>query len=283
MSTHLLYKKVYIDTNYMTPDSKSTSDFSIELPQTMYFPNDSTVFYIDDICICHSWYTVETNFNDKLYIWIQSANDTSSNILSLDPGNYTGSTLSATIYEKLPKTIGTLSISWEVTYIGKTNNIKISTTTDTVRFHILTPNDLKKKLNGVFSVSYDITNTNDCNELIGNIENDFTEYSKTKPFISQAINLQPIRNIYLHSSSLGNLNNIGPDGSQTVIKKIPVTADYNSFIFDSTVLFNDYNSCSGQTLKKLDFQLKTAQGKLVPLHNIHVSLSIVFSRASPDG
>ena len=96
-------------------------------------------------------------------------------------------------------------------------------------------------------------NFKNCNELIGYIENDFTEYSKTKPFISQSINLQPIRNIYLHSSSLGNLSNIGPDGSQTVIKKIPVTADFNSYIFDQTVMYNDYNSCSGQTLKKLDF------------------------------
>jgi hypothetical protein len=50
------------------------------------------------------------------------------------------------------------------------------------------------------------------------------------------------------------LSNIGPDGSQTVIKKIPVSAEFNSFIFDQTVIANDYNLCSGQTLKKLHFQ-----------------------------
>ena len=82
MASHLMYKKVYVDTNYMTPDSKSTSDFSIELPQTMYFPNDSTVFYIDDLCICHSWYCVEENFNDKLYLWVQAPSDTESFIVT---------------------------------------------------------------------------------------------------------------------------------------------------------------------------------------------------------
>ena len=69
---------------------------------------------------------------------------------------------------------------------------------------------------------------------------------------------------------------------ETVIKKIPVTADYNSFIFDGTVLYNDYNSCSGQTLKKLDFQLRTAKSDIIPLHGENVSFAILFSRAQPD-
>ena len=104
----------------------------------------------------------------------------------------------------------------------------------------------------------------------------------TDTYEAGQLNLQPIRNIYLHSSSLGNLTNIGPDGSQTVIKKIPVTADYNSFIFDETVLYNDYNSCSGQTLKKLDFQLKTAKSDIIPLHGVNISFALVFARAHPD-
>ena len=104
----------------------------------------------------------------------------------------------------------------------------------------------------------------------------------TNTYEAGQLNLQPIRNIYLHSSSLGNLTNIGPDGSQTVIKKIPVTADYNNFIFDETVLWTDYNSCSGQTLKKLDFQLRTARSEIIPLHGVNVSFALVFSRAQPD-
>ena len=58
MSSTLKFKKVYIDTKFKTPDSKSTSDFSIELPETMYFDNNSSVFYIDDVCIPHNWYSI---------------------------------------------------------------------------------------------------------------------------------------------------------------------------------------------------------------------------------
>jgi hypothetical protein len=49
----------------MTPDSTSTSDFSIELPETMYFDNNSSVFYIDDFCLPRSWHTIIENINDE--------------------------------------------------------------------------------------------------------------------------------------------------------------------------------------------------------------------------
>ena len=53
-------------------------------------------------------------------------------------------------------------------------------------------------------------------------------------------------------------------------------------IFDQCVLYNDYNDCSQQTLKTIDFQLKTSRGDIVPLHGVDMSFNIVFSRASPD-
>ncbi len=64
------FKKVYFDTKYKTSDSKSTSDFKVELPETMSFENNS-VFYVDDIAIPHSWYTVE-DLNNKLYVVVYS-------------------------------------------------------------------------------------------------------------------------------------------------------------------------------------------------------------------
>ena len=91
MSSSLKFKKVYIDTKFMSADSNSTSDFNIELPETVYFDNNSSVFYIDDVCIPHSWYTIEKDVNDKLYFaWgAQDGGYTQSFITTLNPGNYT--------------------------------------------------------------------------------------------------------------------------------------------------------------------------------------------------
>ena len=59
-------KKIYVDTRFKTKDSVSNSNFKIELGQSLQFP-ENTVFYIDDICIPHSWSTIEQGLNDKLY------------------------------------------------------------------------------------------------------------------------------------------------------------------------------------------------------------------------
>ena len=294
MSSTLKFKKVYIDTKFMATDSKSTSDFKIELPETMYFDNNSSVFYIDDVCIPHSWYTVEENFNDKLYLYVAKVNTSNppqtvsewSYTVTLTPNVYTGGSLAGHLTTILnaslkgtgkPLPANSVDASFQALYQQATNRINITMapiTNGINRFTILSTKDINNLL--------DITHTSDCNELIGNNELVYKLYSDGNDGYKGVVNLQSIRNIYMHSSSLGNLSNIGPDGSQTVIKKIPVTSEFANYIFDQTVLYNDYNSCSGQTLKKLDFQFKTAKGDIIPLHGLHVSFSLIFSRAHPD-
>jgi hypothetical protein len=277
----------------MTSDSKSTSDFSIELPETMYFDNNSSVFYIDDICVPHSWYTVEKDINDKLYLYVANVagNPLStiqefSYVVTLTPNVYTGGSLAGHLTTILnaslkgpgkPLPSNNLENPFTALYQQSTNTIKITmspTTTGLNRFNILSTKSIKD--------IYNTTNTQDCNELIGNNEIAYKLYSDGNDGFTGFVNLQPFRNLYMHSSALGNLSNIGPDGSQTVIKKIPVTSEFGNYIFDQTVMYNDYNSCSGQTLKKLDFQFKTSRGEVVPLHGLNVAFSIIFSRAQPD-
>jgi hypothetical protein len=209
-------------------------------------------------------------------------------IITLDKGNYTPGDLATELKTKMNTATQSLATNiFDCTYDFKSNRLLItavegSTLSSTFGFYILTPKDLQTRMNGVFSLQYNIKNPMDCNEIIGNFEGYSSFVGKNAVWSGGQVNLQPIRNIYMHSSALGNLSNIGPDGSQTVIKKIPVTSSFNNYIFDQTVMFNDYNSCSGQTLKKLDFQFKTARGEIIPLSGLNVSFSIVFSRAHPD-
>ncbi len=52
-------KKIYISSLQKTVDSASESDFSIDLPTTYLMPDD-TGFYVEDVCLPVSWYTIET-------------------------------------------------------------------------------------------------------------------------------------------------------------------------------------------------------------------------------
>ncbi len=65
-------EKLYIDTRFMTDDSKSTSNFKVQLANTLYFQNNTTCV-IDDISIQHSWTTIEINYNDHLHSNVSNA------------------------------------------------------------------------------------------------------------------------------------------------------------------------------------------------------------------
>ena len=60
-------KKIYVDSKFKTADSISDSNFKFQLPQTCYMPDD-TKFYISDVCIPHTWNTIN-DFN-KNYIYV---------------------------------------------------------------------------------------------------------------------------------------------------------------------------------------------------------------------
>ena len=107
-------------------------------------------------------------------------------------------------------------------------------------------------------------------------------YDSNIPYVSGVLDLQLIRNIYMHSPNLGNFNTIGPNSESTIIKKIPVTSDYNQMIFDAVMVGNDFLDCSKQTWRRLEFQLKNAKGEFINLHGGHVSFSIIFSQMNPN-
>ena len=277
----LKYKKIYIDTRYKTSDSKSTSDFKINLPESISFESN-TCFYIDDITIPHSWTSIE-DFNNKLYLYVSEDGDPDdkySFIITVSNGNYTGADFAIELQNKIRTATNSINTNmFSVSYNIRNNYLTISTGFSGYSYKILTPKDLTTGLNNTFISLYDKTNPNDINEVLSNLEGNSAFYSVASPYISGFLNFQPINNMYLHSGSIGTYNSLSANGDQTVIKKIPVTQDYGVAIHDQCVLFNDFNNCSNQSIRLLEFQLKTARGDLIPLHGCNINFSLIFTRA----
>ena len=62
----LPYSKIYIDTKYRTADSVSSSDFKIELPETLTLP-PNTKAYLTDSTMVNTITTIIKDYNDKIY------------------------------------------------------------------------------------------------------------------------------------------------------------------------------------------------------------------------
>jgi hypothetical protein len=282
----LPYRKIYIDTRYKTDDSKSNSDFYFELEQPLVCPQ-GTVFYMSSISIPHSWTTIEPSLNSRLYFFIFDKTNPVTNfsfIVYLSDGNYIGTDLATEIKTKMNAATGAVNAPFSnlfnVVYDIKTNTIQILITLSNIAFYILTPKDLNDKLAGLFDINYDKNNTFDCNEILGNLEGNSAEYDSNRPFRSNYLNMQAIRNLYLHSS-IGTYTTLArrqKGYDNTIIAHIAVNSNFNEMIFDELNTVNDWLECGGQTLKKLDFQLKTATGEIVPLHGVNMSFALIFSR-----
>ena len=99
-------KKIYIDTRQKTKDSASESDFSIDLPTTLLMPDD-TGFYVEDICLPISWWSIEEGYNDTLFMDVEN----SFKQVQLIPGNYSATEAGAEIIRAINSTSATIKFS----------------------------------------------------------------------------------------------------------------------------------------------------------------------------
>ena len=92
-------KKLYIDSKARTQDSKSTTNFSIDLIESLPMPEDAT-FIVADIIIPHTWYLISPDQNRTLYIKEDLGGGQSGQYLfevTLPYGSYNGPALEAAI------------------------------------------------------------------------------------------------------------------------------------------------------------------------------------------
>ena len=271
-------KKLYIDTKYKTVDSNSNANFRIQLPQTLLMP-DNAVFYVNECCIPHSWYTVETGVNDKFYFHTSDATLTTQNnnyIITLESKNYNGAELATALQTGMNSAATQQSNTFTVSYNAQKQTISIESNYSSVTFRILTAKDIATKRNGLWvGTNYDEKNLHDITGLLNLTEGTSPLYTQASPFTTN-INLQPMRNIYISSPNLNNFNTLSVNGDNTIIKKVQVTADYNQMIFDNLMATNDFLDCSKQTLKTLEFHIKDVDGNFINFHNHHLNFSIIF-------
>lgn len=279
-------KKIYIDSKHRTKDSVSTSHFKYDLPESFLMP-DNCGFYVADVTIPHSWYTIEHGINDRFYLHVSNDN-ANVNIrpnenfaMILDSKQYTGAELATELTAKMTARLTGTAYAGGLTatYSAATQTISIATSFTDMTFKVLTADDIATKRNGEW-VSSDNYNENDpCDinsEMLKLTSGNASYNTHTNPFVSGYLNLQPIRNLYLHSSNIGSYNTIGLYGCRTIIKKIAVSADFNYMIIDNAMAGNDFMDCSRVTMKQLEFRITNEDGKFINLHGANVSFSLIF-------
>ena len=269
MSGSIPIRKVYIDSRFKTRDSKSSSDFTYELVESVQLPGNCHCF-VDDVIIPVSWYNIDENSKNMYVRRFQDLSDTiTDKIVPIEINNHTADTLTDAIQNALNTAFG--GGVFTVTFGDRQLKITITGETNT-EIKLFTDEELKSA-NDWQGPAYDSNNLLSANEILGN----FTIQSITSSsFESGIIDLRRIHNVYISSSNLSTFKTLGPRGESGIIKKCPVTTEYGFTLVDNVVVSHDWTDVSKQLLKTLEFRLTDAYGTTIDLRGMPISFSLIF-------
>ena len=225
-------KKLYIDTRLKSPDSKSNSNFSVDLPTTLLMP-DNTVFYVDDVTIPVSWYNIDEN-NNNIYVQFKFDGDPTPvyRQKTFAVGNYSILSLAAALEQAIEYMLlvaGHGSLGVTATPLIDNNTIRITTSQSGWQFKILSDKELEQTSHNFARPFASI------NSVISNQQADLATTLTIGP-----IDLHQVRNVYIHSPNLATYSTLSLSGARDIIKKVPVNANYNELIFNNIMVAQDY-------------------------------------------
>ena len=269
--------RVLIDSRFRTPDSKSTSDFRVELPEGLQM-GEQMACVTCDISLPVTWYTIETNVNDKLYFRIYEEEDGvityKDYIMQLPSRNYNRTQVAETLTAGFLAMNVPLSASEDIFR----NEIRIFLpTTSPLSFMIFTNTDLRSRCNNTWLGEYYIpSNPQSINDMLANSERDMKRYDALNRFQSGRFRIVPHPVLYIVCPQLGTFGNLGPQGERDILKKILVTADQNELMFEQYINIDDYVDVSKLSVRNISFKLTDVYGNVIDLHGRDWSFTLLF-------
>ena len=214
-------QKIYIDSRFRTANSKSASDFNIELPRSFNVP-DGVVAHIDDIVIHVSWSTIDER-NRNCYVKPSCGSVITDTYFSFDYQNLDGFQFALQIATRLNMVFADfVPLPVFVCVYNLLNNTLTLSMTDA-----RTSQTVKDTTPIIFQIHTDATlalapYTNSTpttiNTIIRNtVQTTIKEGSPYKCYID----LFGTRNLYLTSSALCSYDTVSNFGMDTIIKKSP--------------------------------------------------------------
>ena len=280
-----MYKKIFIDSKYRLPNSKSSSDFSIELNENMECP-EGTRLHIVDISLPTSFKTTEVGFYEYMYVMIYDNTDTFVKNFRIYLGNkiYFSEQLCFDIHAGLNTNTEDLNAGgiFNYAYSSATRTVDFSIK-DGLNYKVKIPTDeeLSNYVNNQWdtnTANYDSNNPLSINYLLSN----YIASSPLTVWTSSYLNLVPFRYLFISSSALSDYRYSAPNTySSSIIKKVLISQQLGGIVNDAgSSLSEDYIDVSNRNLKKLDFRITDERGVVMNLYNINVQFALLLSNPS---
>ena len=283
MSNKLTYKKVFVDSQYRLPQSKSSSDFVIELEQNFECPA-GTKCWITEVSLPTTWKTTEINFYEYLYVMMYDNSDTFVKNFRVYVGNkiHFASQLCFDLNEGMNSNTSDLSAGGIFVYsydeATRTVEFKIK---EGLNYKVKIPTDteLSNYVNNTWNTtqaSYDNSNPVSINYLLSNF---VPTNGGLSTWVSSYHNLVPFRSVMLHCPELADHHYSSPASySSNIVRKLLIDQQLGGVVNENNTAFHeDFIDVSNRNLKRLSFRITDTNNKTLNLYDINVQFSLVFS------
>ena len=155
------------------------------------------------------------------------------------------------------------------------NKIRISVNYNDITFQILPDNDILTHpawfpdINGA-------ENIHSINRVLGNYT--LTTHDFNNSYYSGFVDLQRVKNLYLHFNEISNFNQLTVIGNSSIVKKVPVNVPYLGIINDNELSTFDYVDVSGKLLRRLQFRISDHLNQVVNEKGVDISFTLTFFR-----
>jgi hypothetical protein len=268
-------RKLYIDSRKRA--SGSHSDFDYQLPNPIQVPRCRC--FVDAVHLANVFPTI-TEHSRFIYIEeITAGNVATKRKVGLTAGiGHDGTTLASEVETQLNNGT-TLPASYSCVFTSSTGRLTISNTSPLPADFSVWPADyLKHGLwNPLNSGSIpDYIAGDDCYDIIGFAGVSKITGNSTTPIAGGHITVTPYHTLFLHSDLGLQGDSIGPDNSQSIIRKIVVETAPGTLINDFHSLPYDYVSVQATQVRNIHFRLADYRGRTVDLLHTGMSFSLLF-------
>ena len=257
MSNKLTYKKVLVDSAFRLSQSRSSSDFIIELDQNMECP-EGTRLHITEVSIPATFKTTEVGFFEYLYVMVFDNTDTFVKNFRVYLGNkiYFAEQLAYDMNEGMNSNTEDLTAGgiFVYSYSSATRTVEFKIK-DGLNYKLKIPTDteLKNYVNNTWNTTqsnYDSSNPLSINYLLSN----YVATSPIATWTSSYLNLVPFRAVYINSPELADHHLMSPSTySSSIIRKVIVSEQLGGIINDTSApLSEDYINVGGKKSQKIN-------------------------------
>jgi len=269
-------RKLYVDSRKRA--SGSHSDFDYQLPNPIQVPTSRC--FVDSVHLSNVFPTI-TSHSRFIYLQeISTVNVSTKRKVGLTVGSYDGTTLATEIALQLNTGTTLTANSYSCTFNSGTGKLTITNTSVSPADFSIWPADYLKHglwdpLNSGSIPDY--IEGDDCYDVIGFASPSIITGNSTTPITGEGhINVMPYHSLFLHSNLGLQGDCIGPDNSQSIIRKVVLDAPPGNMVNDYHSLPYDYVSVQPSQIRNLHFRMADFRGRTIDMLHTGLSFSLLF-------